>query len=150
MIALRVKESTHCKTHRKGKPWKKVPRQSRRRESGEAKGRPSHKLMPTLAKPTLAILIEPILTKTDFGQTDFGQINLAKPTLTKIGVSVFWLFFLKKKQQDEKTKHGRTNTRRVGPRRWGSPNFCTFFPLLPPFSLFLSLSGVFSWNFGGV
>ena len=41
-VRLRAKESANCKAHRKGIPRKKGPRPARRRESGEAKGRPSH------------------------------------------------------------------------------------------------------------
>ena len=40
----------------------------------------------------------------------------------------------------KKTKHGRTNTRRVGPRRWRAQNFA-FFPFPATVSLFLCLSG---------
>ena len=43
----------------------------------------------------------------------------------KLVFQTFGLLFQKKKreQQDETTKHGRTNTRRVGPGRWGAQNF---------------------------
>ena len=45
----------------------------------------------------------------------------------------------------------RVGNRRVGLRRVGRLKISRFFfPLPLPFSLFLSLSGVFSWNFGGV
>ena len=80
----------------------------------------------------------------DFGQTDFGHPcwpTLAKPTMANFSVSVFWPSLSKKKeQQDEKkTKHGRTNTRKVGPRRVGGPKFRSCFPFPHPFSFFVSL-----------
>ena len=43
----------------------------------------------------------------------------------------------------------RTALRRTALRRTAQ-NFALFFPLPLPFSFFFSLSGVFSWNFGGV
>ena len=94
--------------------------------------------------PYVAHRLKPTLAEADFGQT------LTLPS--QIGVSVFWPSFSnKKEQQDEKTKHGRTNTRRVEPRRVGGPKFRSFFFSFPPqCSFFLPSFGVFSWKFGGV
>ena len=45
---------------------------------------------------------------------------------------------------------GRVALGRVGPKG-GRPKISRFFPSLPSiFVIFLSFSGVFSWNFGGV
>ena len=45
----------------------------------------------------------------------------------------------------------KVRARRVGARRVGGPKISRFFfPLPPQNSFFSSLSGVFSWNFGGV
>ena len=94
----------------------------------------SARLRPTLAKPTLTILI--------------------RPTLAKIGVSILSPSFSKKTEQQDVGPHPgpppfwegwgprRVGPRRVGPggaRKGGGPKFRFFFPLRPQFRSFVSL-----------
>ena len=104
-----------------------------------------HRLMPTLAKPTLAILIGRLWPNRLW--PSLLKPTLAKPTLAKFGVSVFWPSFSKTRTEQQKKGVG---PRRVGPEGWGAkggvpkggrPKFRAFFPLPPSFRSFLCLSG---------
>ena len=72
--------------------------------------------------------LQPTLAETDFGQKNVDRLwsspfDRLRPNRLwpKLVFQSFGLFCSKKKKQDEKTKHGRTNIRRVGPRRVGAP-----------------------------